>query len=204
MQVRIESKRTVKEEMDGKVMIFTAPSGAGKTTLVRHLLANFDRLMFSISATTRPKRSYEKDGFDYYFLSKEKFRSHVAENGFLEWEEVYDGNYYGTLKSEIHRIWKLEKAVIFDVDVKGAISLKNYFGDRALAVFVNPPSVDVLIQRLVDRKTETESSLKRRIERFKMELSCANDFDVVLQNDDLDEAKASAEKIAADWLLAKA
>jgi len=181
-------------------MIFTAPSGAGKTTLVRHLLANFDRLMFSVSATTRPKRAYEKDGIDYHFLTKEKFRSHMAENGFLEWEEVYDGNYYGTLKSEIHRIWASDKAVIFDVDVKGAISLKNYFGDKALAVFVNPPSVDVLIQRLVDRKTETKASLKRRIDRFKMELSCSNDFDIILQNDDLDEAKAAAELITNNWL----
>lgn len=190
----------MKEEKDGKVMIFTAPSGAGKTTLVRHLLGEFDSLMFSVSATTRRKRDYEIDGKDYYFLSKEAFREKIAENEFLEWEEVYDGNYYGTLKGEIRRIWGMDKAVIFDVDVKGAINLKNYFGEKALAVFVNPPSIEVLVERLIARQTETEASLKRRVDRFKMELSCANDFDVVLNNDELELAKAGASKIAHDWL----
>ncbi len=181
-------------------MIFTAPSGAGKTTLVRHLLSQYDQLMFSVSVTTRPKRAYEIDGVDYYFQTKDFFRGKIAENAFLEWEEVYDGNYYGTLKSEIQRIWGMEKAVIFDVDVKGAISLKNYFGDNAFAVFVNPPSIEVLIERLIARKTETDASLKRRVERFKMELSCANDFDYVLNNDDLDTAKAGASELAENWL----
>jgi guanylate kinase len=186
---------------DGRMIIFTAPSGAGKTTLVRHLLEEYDFLDFSISATTRAKRDHEVDGKDYYFLSKEEFESRKENGEFIEWEEVYEGQYYGTLKSEVDRIWKDGSHAIFDIDVKGATSIKNIFGDKCLSVFVRPPSLEVLIERLKGRKTESESSLRKRIERVRREMTYENSFDVVLVNDLLDVAKKEAEYYTENFLL---
>ena len=180
--------------MAGKAMIFSAPSGSGKTTIVRHLLKNNPDLGFSISASTRDKRGRtEKHGKDYYFLSPEEFKKKIDALEFIEWEEVYAGNFYGTLKSEIERIWAEGKNVIFDVDVKGGISLKNYFGDKALAVFVKVPSLDVLEQRLHKRSTETPDSISRRIFKAKFEMTFQDEFDVVLVNEDLQKSLAEAQ-----------
>ncbi len=187
----------------GKLIIFTAPSGAGKTTIVRHLLKNFDELAFSVSATTRKKRKHETDKKDYYFLSKKEFKAKIKADEFLEYEEVYDDQFYGTLKSEIERLWKLNKHIIFDIDVKGAINIKKYYKDVALAVFVKPPSAEVLLSRLKKRKTETEKSLKKRITRAKIELTYEDKFDTVLLNDDLEIALADAEQIVSDFIFEK-
>ncbi len=189
-----------KKENDKKVVIFTAPSGAGKTTLVRYLLNQLNDLSFSVSATTRSKRSHEVDGKDYYFLTQEEFDDKVSNDDFLEWEEVYEGCRYGTLKSEVERIWKQGKHVIFDVDVKGAVNIKNYYQEKALAIFVKPPSVEVLMQRLVDRKTETPESLNKRMARSKHELNYENYFDKIVVNDQLDEAKNSALNLVSKFL----
>ena len=183
-----------------KMVIFTAPSGSGKTTLVRHLLQVFDQLSFSISATSREKRSYEVEGSDYYFLGLERFLSKIKTEAFAEWEEVYNNQYYGTLKSEIKRIWDEEKHIIFDIDVQGAQRLKKTYGDKALTVFVMPPSKEILFQRLVDRNTESEESLKKRIDKADHELSFADQFDVILVNDDLKIAKQEAENIVKEYL----
>ncbi|MDA7501737.1 guanylate kinase [Chitinophagales bacterium] len=188
------------EQVEGKVIIFTAPSGAGKTTLVRYLLSEMDCLAFSVSATTRTPRSHEVNGDDYYFMDREDFISDVEAGRFLEWEEVYDGNFYGTLNTEIERIWKQGKTVIFDVDVKGALHLKSHFWKEALAIFVQPPSIDVLIDRLKNRGTESEESLKRRIERFRLELSYSPKFDAQVLNDDLDIAKEKALELVSSFL----
>ena len=162
----------------GKVIIFSAPSGSGKTTIVKHLLAQNEDLGFSISACTRDKRGREEvHGKDYYFLTPEVFKSHIDNDDFVEWEEVYEGNFYGTLKSEIQRLWDDNKNVIFDVDVKGGLALKNYFGDNALAIFVQVPSEEILIQRLKDRQTESENSISRRLYKAQFEMSFANQFD---------------------------
>ena len=148
----------------GKAIIFSAPSGSGKTSLVKHLMQQVPNLGFSISACTRDKRGrHEVHGRDYYFLSIDEFKNKIDQDQFVEWEEVYAGNFYGTLKEEVYRIWKEGKAVIFDVDVKGGLALKKYFGDQALAIFVKVPSLDVLESRLNDRGTESEESLSRRI-----------------------------------------
>lgn len=184
----------------GKMILFTAPSGAGKTTLVRHLLNTYDFLDFSISATTRPRRDYEEDGRDYYFLSPEAFRQRIEAGDFVEYEEVYADQFYGTLKSEVDRIWKNQKHVVFDIDVKGAGAIKKLYGDRCLAVFVRPPSVDVLIQRLIQRKTENPTSLKKRIDRVRREMNFENDFDAVLINDLLEVAKKEAEYLTLNFL----
>ncbi|HRK53683.1 MAG TPA: guanylate kinase [Cyclobacteriaceae bacterium] len=182
--------------MPGKAIIFSAPSGSGKTTLVRHLLDNNPDLDFSISASTRDKRGRtEQDGKDYYFLTPEVFKKKIDHDEFIEWEEVYEGNFYGTLKSEIKRIWDSGKNVIFDVDVKGGVNLKKYFGDKALSVFVKVPSMDVLGERLKGRDTETEESLSRRLFKFKFEMAFEDKFDVVLLNDDLDNAKKKAQAL---------
>ena len=177
----------------GKLIIITAPSGAGKTTIVRHLLDTYDELDFSISATTREKRDYEKDGEDYYFLSHKQFMQKIKNEEFAEWEEVYDDQFYGTLKSEIERLWKLGKHIVFDIEVKGAKNIKKMYGDKALAIFVKPPSLDALIKRLKLRKTESEKSLKRRIKRAKTELEYENKFDKILVNDLLEVALKEAE-----------
>lgn len=186
--------------MAGKALIFSAPSGSGKTTIVRHLLQTNEDLGFSISASTRDKRGRtESDGTDYYFLSPEDFKKKIDADEFIEWEEVYEGNFYGTLKSEIERIWSQGKNVIFDVDVKGGLNLKKYFGDRALAVFVKVPSLDILKERLKDRGTESEESLSRRLFKAKFEMTFQNKFDVVLVNKNLETSLLEAQRIYDDF-----
>lgn len=183
-----------------KLIIFTAPSGAGKTTIVRHLLQQLPDLAFSVSATTRSKRSHEVDGQDYYFLTKEDFRQRVADNAFVEWEEVYEDLLYGTLRSEVERLWALGKHIIFDIDVKGASKLKQVYPDCSLAVFVKPPSREVLFERLRARKTESAESLRKRIDRAAEELTYENCFDEVLVNDDISIAFAQAEELVRSFL----
>ncbi|RZS94773.1 guanylate kinase [Cecembia calidifontis] len=185
----------------GKAIIFSAPSGSGKTTIVRHLLNKFPELGFSISASTRDKRGRtEQHGKDYYFLSPEEFKKKIDEDAFIEWEEVYEGNFYGTLKEEIQRLWNEGKHVIFDVDVKGGLNLKKYFGDRALAIFVKVPSMDVLKERLKDRGTESEESLSRRLYKAKFEMSFEDKFDVTIVNDNMEKSFAEAEKLVGEFL----
>jgi guanylate kinase len=182
--------------MPGKALIFSAPSGSGKTTIVKHLLKSNPDLGFSISASTRDRRGRtEEHGKDYYFLSPAEFKKKIDEDEFIEWEEVYAGNFYGTLKSEIERVWKLGKNVIFDVDVKGGIALKKYFGDKALAVFVKVPSFEVLRQRLIDRGTETSDTLSRRLFKANFEMAFQDHFDVVLINEDLNRSVAEAQQL---------
>lgn len=182
--------------MPGKAIIFSAPSGSGKTTIVRHLLKTNSDLGFSISASTRDRRGRsESNGVDYYFLTPEEFKSKIDNQEFIEWEEVYAGNFYGTLKSEIQRIWDSGKNVIFDVDVKGGINLKKYFGDRALSIFVKVPSIEVLTERLKVRATETEESLSRRLFKAKFEMSFQDKFDVVLVNEELEKSLAEAQRL---------
>src|SRR5690349_4967779 len=186
--------------MAGKALIFSAPSGSGKTTIVRHLLEKNSDLGFSISASTRDKRGRtEAHGKDYYFLSPAEFKSRIDKNEFIEWEEVYAGNFYGTLKSEIERIWKEGKNVIFDVDVKGGINLKKYFGDRALAIFVKVPSLEVLKTRMNDRGTETQESLSRRLFKAQFEMGFSDKFDAVLLNENLDKSLAEAQRLYDDF-----
>lgn len=182
--------------MAGKAIIFSAPSGSGKTTIVKHLLENNSDLGFSISASTRDKRGRtEQNGKDYYFLTPEQFKQKIDNDEFIEWEEVYEGNFYGTLKSEIERIWREGKNVIFDVDVKGGLNLKKYFGKNALAVFVKVPSMEVLKERLNDRGTETPESLSRRLFKAKFEMTFSDKFDVVLVNEDLSRSLAEAQRL---------
>lgn len=186
--------------MGGKAIIFSAPSGSGKTTIVRHLLATNPDLGFSISASTRDKRGRtEEDGQDYYFLTPEQFKQKIDEGAFIEWEEVYAGNFYGTLKSEIERIWKEGRNVVFDVDVKGGLNLKRYFGDKALAIFVSVPSLETLKDRLNERGTETEESLSRRMFKAKFETTFKDQFDAVLLNENLDKSLAEAQKLYDDF-----
>jgi guanylate kinase len=187
--------------MQGKLIIFSAPSGSGKTTIVKHLLKTNSNLGFSISACTRDKRGRnEVDGKDYYFLTPEEFKKRIDNDEFVEWEEVYQGAFYGTLKSEIERIWKTGKHVIFDVDVNGGLALKKYYGDRALAVFVKCPSMEVLEQRLRARKTETEESISTRLFKVKFEMSFESKFDKTLLNSDLDQALRDAQKLVDDFI----
>ncbi len=182
--------------MAGKALIFSAPSGSGKTTIVKHLLEGNPSLGFSISASTRDRRGRtESHGKDYYFLTPEEFKHKIDADEFIEWEEVYAGNFYGTLKSEIDRIWAAGKDVIFDVDVKGGLNLKKYFGDKALAIFVKVPSIEVLKARLNDRGTETEESLSRRLFKANFEMSFQDQFDVVLVNEHLDTSLAEAQRL---------
>lgn len=183
-----------------KLIIVTAPSGSGKTTIVKHLLDRFDSLAFSVSATTRPPRAHEQNGVDYYFLDPQTFRKHIENGDFLEWEEVYDGQYYGTLRSEVERLWAQGKNVIFDIDVKGALNLKKAFPDRTLTLFIKPPSFQALEQRLRKRSSETPESMNKRLEKAKLELQFENNFDVVIVNDQLDAAKAEAERVVARFL----
>jgi guanylate kinase len=186
---------------EGKVIIFSAPSGSGKTTIVRHLLETNPKLGFSISACTRDKRGRnEVNGKDYYFLTPEDFKNKIDNDEFIEWEEVYAGNFYGTLKSEIERIWASGKHVIFDVDVKGGLHLKEYFGDKGLAVFVKVPSIELLKERLRDRKTESEDSLSQRIFKAKFEMSFESKFDISLVNQDLEESLKKAEQLVNDFI----
>ena len=185
---------------NGKAIVFCAPSGSGKTTIVKHLLALDQRLAFSVSACTRAQRANEVNGMDYYFLSHDEFLQRIEADEFLEYEEVYGGNYYGTLKSEIERIWSLGKTVIFDVDVVGGLSIKKYFGDNALAVFVKPPSIKELEARLRYRSTETEETLRMRIDKAIHELDFESEFEVVLKNTILDDALIEAETLINNFL----
>jgi guanylate kinase len=183
-----------------KVVIFCAPSGSGKTTIVKHLLSIDARIAFSVSACTRKKRANEEHGSDYYFLTHEAFKTLIDKDAFLEYEEVYGGNFYGTLKTEVDRIWALGKAVIFDVDVEGGLNIKKHFGEKALAVFVKPPSVEVLEQRLRYRSTETEETLMIRVNKAVQELQYEDQFEYVLLNEDLDEALVVAENLITEFL----
>jgi len=182
--------------MGGKALIFCAPSGSGKTTIVKHLLETNTDLGFSISASTRDRRGRtEQNGKDYYFLTPDEFKHKIDEGAFIEWEEVYEGNFYGTLKTEIERIWQAGKNVIFDVDVKGGLALKKYFGDKALAIFVKVTSIEVLTERLKDRGTESEQSLSRRLFKANFEMSFQDQFDMILVNDNLQTSLAEAQKL---------
>lgn len=185
----------------GKLIIFSAPSGSGKTTLVRHVLKTFPNdIGFSISATSRAKRGVEENGKDYYYLSAEEFIQKVANNEFLEWEEVYAGTHYGTLRSEVERIWKSGKAVIFDIDVEGGLNLKNQFGENALAIFVMPPSIKILEERLHFRSTDSKESIARRLDKAEKELKTAELFDTFILNERLEEACAKAEDLVKEFL----
>lgn len=185
----------------GKAFIFTAPSGSGKTTIVKHLLANNPKLGFSISASTRDKRGRtEENGKDYYFLLRDEFRQKIEEDAFIEWEEVYTGNYYGTLKAEVQRIWDEGRHVVFDVEVKGALKLKEYFGDDALAIFVKVPSMEELEKRLTGRGTESRESLSQRLYRAKFEMTFENKFDVTLLNEKMEDSFLKAEELVNDFL----
>jgi len=187
--------------MSGKLLIFSAPSGAGKTTIVKHLLSEHgDKLAFSISATTRELRGDEVNGKDYYFVSKEDFLHKVAKHEFIEFEEVYSGTFYGTLRSELERIWAQGKHVVFDIDVVGGLRLKSKFPEEALAIFVNPPSLEVLKERLSGRGTDSDEKLKERFAKAELELSYANKFDIVLNNFELETAKGEAETLVLDFI----
>lgn len=182
--------------MNKGVFIFSAPSGSGKTTILKPILEKLkDKFGFSISATTRPPREGEKDEVDYYFITPEKMREHIANGDFLEWEEVYPGKYYGTYKSELDRIWNQGKYVIFDIDVKGGVNIKNILKNQACSIFIMPPSIEELERRLRNRNTESEETLKERLLRAEMEISLSENFDFVVCNDDLDEAIAKVEEI---------
>jgi guanylate kinase len=185
---------------EGKLIIFSAPSGAGKTTIVQHLLKKIPELEFSISATTRKPRGDEEDGKDYYFISKQEFLHRIAKKHFVEFEEVYSGTFYGTLRTEIERIWNDGKAVIFDIDVEGGLHLKRKYEELALAVFVQPPSLDVLKQRLSDRGTDTQEKLKERFDKAEKELNYAPQFDIILKNHDLQTACEEAEDLVKNFL----
>lgn len=174
--------------MEGKCIIISAPSGAGKTTIVQALLKDMNQLAFSISACSREPRGKEENGIDYYFLSKEDFQKRISENAFLEWEEVYEGMFYGTLKSELSRIWGEGKTVIFDVDVVGGIHLKQIMADKALSIFIQPPSMEELERRLTTRNTDSLEKINMRLAKAKQEIEQAKDFDVIVVNDQLDLA----------------
>lgn len=183
-----------------KVIIFSAPSGSGKTTLVKHCLSRLPQLEFSITATTRKPRSNEEDGVDYYFLSPEEFNTYIAEDKFLEYEEVYTNLFYGTLKSEVERIWNKGKTVIFDVDVRGGEHLKQIFKDKALSVFIAPPSIEVLEKRLHQRKTDDPEMINTRVAKAEEELTHAANFDEVVVNDVLENAQNRVCKLIAKFI----
>jgi guanylate kinase len=186
--------------MKGKLIIFSAPSGAGKTTIVHHLLNKVPKLEFSVSACSRPIRKDETHGVDYYFISVDDFKKKIENEEFVEWEEVYKDNFYGTLKTEIERIWKKGHHIIFDMDVVGGMNLKKQFGDQALAIFVMPPSIQHLEERLKMRETETPESIARRIGKAEVELQTADQFDKIILNDSLEHAFAEAEKTVSEFL----
>lgn len=186
--------------ISGKAVIFSAPSGAGKTTIVNHLLSKYDHFGFSISACTRARRANEAHGKDYYFLTQEEFESKIKEEAFIEFEEVYQGSYYGTLKTEIERLWKEGKCVLFDVDVKGGLALKEYFQERALAIFITVPSIETLEQRLIRRQTDSKDSIQKRIAKYEVELGYQSEFDEVIVNKDLEEALEEVEKVLHSFL----
>ncbi len=186
---------------NGKALIFSAPSGSGKTTIVKHLVSKFPELAFSISATTRnPREGVEADGIDYHFLSLEDFKNRIEDKKLIEWEEVYEGTLYGTLKSEIDKIWNRNQVVVFDVDVKGGLNLKKYFGKNALAIFVKAPDVKTLESRLKGRKTEGEDELQKRLQKVQEEMKFESEFDTVIVNKDLNESLLNAENITAEFI----
>lgn len=187
--------------VEGKMFIFTAPSGSGKTTVVKHLLSKYNELEFSVSATTRERREHETDGKDYYFMSVEAFKEKIKQGAFLEWEEVYQDQYYGTLASEVDRIWNKGSHVVFDIDVHGAKNIKSQYGSKCMSVFVRPPSFKILVERLTNRNTETEASLQKRIQKVKRELEFENCFDIVLVNDVLDITLKEANHIVSTFLI---
>jgi guanylate kinase len=188
-------------DFKGKLFVFSAPSGSGKTTIVRHLLKQKRfNLAFSISATCRAPRDFEKEGQDYYFIDLKEFKSKIKGDQFLEWEEVYRDNFYGTLKAEVERIWALKKHVIFDIDVVGGLRIKKKFPDKTLSVFVKPPSVDELKIRLKKRKTESEEKINMRIAKASVELATAPQFDKIIKNYDLDVALQEAENLMSTYL----
>ncbi|MBI1224569.1 MAG: guanylate kinase [Bacteroidetes bacterium] len=184
----------------GKLIVVTAPSGAGKTTIVHHLLDTFDNLAFSVSATTRSRRANEQEGIDYYYINVQEFKELITRDAFLEWQEVYENQFYGTLKNEVKRLWAMGKHVIFDIDVKGAINVKKAFPEQTLTIFIKPPSPDILLERLKKRKSESAESLQKRIAKATFELTFEDKFDQVLVNDDLTVALKQAEKIVGTWL----
>ena len=189
------------KDFKGKLFVFSAPSGSGKTTIVRHLLKQERfNLAFSISATSREPRGFEKDGEDYYFISLRDFKDKIKEDAFLEWEEVYRDNFYGTLKTEVERIWAQKKHVIFDIDVAGGLRIKKKFPENTLSVFIKPPSVDVLKIRLKKRSTESEDKINMRIAKASVELATAPQFDQIIKNYDLDVALKEAEALMSDYL----
>lgn len=187
--------------MEGKLVIISAPSGAGKTTIVRHLLRNDDRLEFSISATTRKPRITETNGIEYYFMTVDEFRKKIRNNSFVEWEEVYKDHYYGTLKSEIERIWSAGRAALFDVDVKGGINLKKIFSGQAVSIFIMPPSVEELEKRLNTRATDSPEKIRMRVEKAKEEIKLAERFDYIVVNDILEKAQDETLRIVNDFLV---
>ena len=198
------NSKELKNTKKGKLLVFSAPSGSGKTTIVRHLLAlDYLNLEFSISATSRPSRGEEVDGKDYYFLSIKEFKNKIKNNEFLEWEEVYRDSFYGTLKSEVERIWAKGKHVIFDIDVAGGLRIKKKYPAETLAVFVKPPSVDELKIRLKKRKTESEEKINMRIAKASIELATAPQFDIIIKNVNLDRALQEAERLVADFVGVK-
>ena len=196
----IRKNSTVNDHTSHKLIIISAPSGAGKTSIVKYLLQQDLKLAFSISVTSRPMRPGEVDKKDYYFYSVEEFKSKLEAGEFLEWQEVYVNQFYGTLKSEIERIWATGHHVLFDVDVLGGINIKKYYGDQALSIFIKPPSPEVLAQRLAGRGTETPESLAKRIAKADYELTFENQFDKVVVNDDLQVAQQETVKLIQDFL----
>ncbi len=187
----------------GKLLVFSAPSGSGKTTIVKHLLQQEDlNLEFSVSCTTRQARGEEADGKDYYFISLDEFKKNIKAENFVEWEEVYRDNFYGTLKTEVERIWAKGKNVIFDIDVSGGLRIKSKFPAETLAVFVKPPSVDELKRRLKERSTESEEKINMRIAKAHVELATAPQFDTIIKNYDLDIAKNDAYKLVKEFIVA--
>lgn len=189
--------------MERKLIVVSAPSGAGKTSIVRYLLEQNPQLSFSISATTRSKRDMEVDGRDYYFISVPEFQKRIQNEAFLEWQEVYKGQYYGSLKSEVDRLCGEGKVVVFDVDVLGGLNIKKYYQDQALAIFVQPPTLESLKERLAGRGTETPESLQKRFDKAEYEMSFANQFDVILVNDKLDIACDEANRLIREFLCQK-
>jgi len=186
--------------MSGKVLIFSAPSGSGKSTIVNHILALHPEVEFSVSATSRPPRGTEQDGVEYLFYTADVFRSLVKDNKFVEYEEVYPDRFYGTLKSEVNRIWAKGHVIIFDVDVKGGVSLKKYFGDAALSVFIQAPSIEELRKRLISRATDTADAIETRVAKAAEEMTYAPKFDRILVNDNLETAYKEAEEMVDNFL----